>query len=110
MEGDLAAPVDVDDLGATGVERSLVRLGSFAGGEHRRVLEQEHGVGPFPGHDLGVDLTLELPGGQVVERLITQSDDALVHTHTPSLPPSGAGLWIAADAHMLAAARWADAP
>ena len=67
VEGDLAAAVDVDDRGATGVERPLVRLGALAAGEDRRVLEQQHGVVGVAGDHRRVDLALEVPGGEVVD-------------------------------------------
>ncbi|MGH3363746.1 MAG: hypothetical protein ACRDOW_03385, partial [Nocardioidaceae bacterium] len=44
VEGDLAAAVDVHDRCAAG-DRPFVRLGALAGGEHRRVLEEQHRVG-----------------------------------------------------------------
>ena len=69
VEGDLAAAVDVDDRRAAAVDRSLVRLGALAGGVGRRVLEQQHRVGPLAGHDLGVHPALELPGIEVVDRV-----------------------------------------
>ena len=60
VEGDLAAAVDVDDVGAARVERSLVRVGALAGGEDRRVLEEQHGGLLLAGDDPGVHVALEL--------------------------------------------------
>ncbi len=69
VEGDLAAAVDVDDRRATGVERPLVGLGALAGGVDGRVLEQQHRVGLLAVGDPRVHLPLQVPGGEVVERL-----------------------------------------
>jgi hypothetical protein len=67
VEGDLAAAVDVDDVGAAGIERTFVGLRALAAGEHRRVLEQQHRLRPAAGH-LGVHLSLEVPRSAVVDQ------------------------------------------
>jgi hypothetical protein len=77
VEGDLAAAVDVDDLGGAGVERALVRVRALAAGEHRWVLEQQDGLLTTLG-DVGVDLALEVPGPAVVHRPETAMLD---HAH-----------------------------
>jgi hypothetical protein len=90
VEGDLAAAVDVDDRGAARVGGPLVGVGPLAGGEHRRVLEQQHGVGGVARDDGGVHLALQLPGGEVVDGVGAESGDPEVQRvvlgHSRSLP------------------------
>ena len=86
VEGDLAAAVDVDDRRAARVERALVRVGALAGGEHRRVLEQQHGVGGLAGHHRRVHVALEVPGGDVVDGVVAETGDPEVKSHARSLP------------------------
>ena len=68
VEGDRAAAVDVDDRRAGRVGGTVVRLGALAGGEDRRVLEQQRRVGLVAVGDALVHLALEVPRGEVVER------------------------------------------
>ena len=60
VPGDLAAAVDIDDGGAVG--RPFVGLGAFAGGVHRRVLEEDDGIGRPACDDGGVHGTLLIEG------------------------------------------------
>ena len=102
VEGDLAAAVDVDDRDVV-AERPLVGLGALAGGEHRRVLEHQH-RGGAAGDDPRVHLALQVPGRQVVHRLVAEADGAEVDlAHAPTLRRAGEpvrdpSLWTTADA------------
>ena len=69
VEGDLAAAIDVDDGCAARIGRPLVGVGALAGGEDRRVLEQQHGAGTIARGDLRVDAALEVPRVDVVDRV-----------------------------------------
>ena len=94
VEGDLAAAVHVDHGGTAGVGGTLVRVGPLAGGEDGWVLEQQHRVGRLVlGHG-GVDLALEVPGGDVLDGFGTETGDAEVEGHARSLPLwMNAGPW-----------------
>jgi hypothetical protein len=65
VPGDLATPVDVDD-GCT-VLRSFPLGRELPGRVDALMLEQDEGVGPVAGHDLGVDPLLHVPGGVVLD-------------------------------------------
>ena len=63
VPGDLAAAVDVDDGGPVG--RTFVRVGSLARGVHRRVLEEDDGIGRPACDDGSVQGTLLLKGLEI---------------------------------------------
>src|SRR5690606_30014757 len=86
VEGDLAAAVDVDDVGTTGVDRALVRVGALAAGEGRRVLEQQDPAGGTV-DDLGVMPALHLPGLEVLDR----AQLVVLHDHHGSPLRRGSG-------------------
>jgi eukaryotic-like serine/threonine-protein kinase len=66
VPGDAAATVDVDHRGA--VDRALEVLGAPSGGEDRRMLQQQDGVGDLVGDPRRVHLALKLP------RLVIRDD------------------------------------
>ncbi len=67
MPGDLAAAVDFDHRRARITDRTVGRAGPPARGVHRRVLEQQAGVGYLGGGAKRMQLTLQLPGLLVPE-------------------------------------------
>ena len=90
-----------------------MRVGALAGGEDGRVLEEQHGVVPRARDDLGVHLALEVPGGEVVDGVVTETGDLDVERERGDLVPTAyarrsgpvgypgicaSALWMSADA------------
>ena len=94
VEGDLAAAVHVDDRGASRVGGAFVRVGALAGGEHRRVLEEQDRVRRLARGHRRVDLALQLPGPEVVHGVGAEAGDAEVQGHPVRVPlwMTGTGL------------------
>ena len=92
VEGDLAAAVDVDDRRAAG--RPAARAGSVrlpavkTGG-----CSSSSTVSGAAGDDLGVDLALQVPGGDVVDGLVAEADGLegqVCHAPEPTPAPRDA--------------------
>ena len=92
----LAAAIDVDDLGA--VCWALVRLGTFAGRVNAGVFEEKQGVGHPPGDNILVNASLKLPRVAIVHRGGVESKDLHVQ-HVSSLRPSPTHLAMAHPVH-----------
>jgi hypothetical protein len=86
VEGDLAAAVHVDDRRAAGIRGPLVGRRALAGGEHRRVLEQQDGGRLVASHDPSMHLSLQLPGREVVDGVGAEARDPEVQRHASTVP------------------------
>ena len=87
VERDLAATIDVDDGSA--VEWTLVRFGTSPSGVDRGVLEKQRSVVDLVGCTLCVEIALQLPGIEVVDRPIAiPLVDDLELGHSFSVSPS----------------------
>ncbi|GAA4100468.1 hypothetical protein GCM10023066_46330 [Nocardioides kongjuensis] len=72
--GDLAATIDVDHRSTSWVDRPLVRISSFAGGERRRVFQQQYSRSRAA--DNGVmDPSLQLPGLEIVDEVVVNTNN-----------------------------------
>ena len=84
MNSSTGASLSATKYGRVG--RAIGGLGASAGGEDGRVLEQQDGVGCGAGHDLGVHLALEVPGGHVLESV--GAEPGLTEDHDPNDTPA----------------------